>query len=140
MRTLNRLERFTDPGAKACFAAFLALDPLQQVLVAEEVFRRLGQADDEWPIHSSRVANCIRSLREAAAISGGPLSVDRYEALRAAYPEPGWRPQAVIPRALGGSWDDCLAQACLDAVPDLAIRIASQGPGFTRDELIGSIE
>ena len=75
-----------------------------------------------------RVRRAIAALREAAEILGRSPSVGDYRRLQAERRELDWPPDGSLRKWLGGSWNDCLARAHLEAVADGDALVAQMGP------------
>jgi hypothetical protein len=133
-----RTKRFSDPEAEVVWPAIMMLPEGLQ----HELHRRLGEhlavSEDRSTPQGARVARAVRALREAhdlhvAAAGEGPLTVEVFRVLRERHREFGWPPDTSIRRWLGGSWNDALRAARLEAVAGGDVTIA-QGGAFTVDE------
>jgi hypothetical protein len=133
-----RGELFADPGAKAVWAAILALPAAMQHEVLAELQQRLGVAAASGS--DARIARAIAALREAEQLLGHSPSVNEYRRLHESRRELGWPPDGSIRRWLGGSWNDCLRQAMLSTVPDGDAIVIPLGPKFERAEIIEAVE
>lgn len=132
-----RGEQFADPSARAVWAALCALDPASQHDVLAELQERLGA-----PVLASsdvRVRRAIAALREAAEILGRSPSVGDYRRLQAERRELDWPPDGSLRKWLGGSWNDCLARAHLEAVADGDALVAQMGPSFDKQEVLDAL-
>lgn len=132
-----RGEQFADPSARAVWAALCALDPASQHDVLAELQERLGA-----PVLASsdvRTRRAIAALREAAEILGRSPSVGDYRRLQAERRELDWPPDGSLRKWLGGSWNDCLARAHLEAVADGDVLLTPLGPSFEEQELVDAL-
>ena len=132
-----RGELFADPSARAVWAALCALDPASQHDVLAELQERLGAP----ALASSdvRMRRAIAALREAAEMLGRSPSVGDYRRLQAERRELDWPPDGSLRKWLGGSWNDCLARAHLEAVEDGDVLVAQVGPGLEPQEVIDAL-
>ncbi|HWQ22568.1 MAG TPA: hypothetical protein VNK94_00515 [Gaiellaceae bacterium] len=130
----GRGEIFTSPAAKAVWAAILTLPDAEQHDVLSELRARLACVEGV-DSHETRVRFAIACLRDAAGILGRSPSVADYRELRALHPERRWPADGSLRTWLGGSWNDCLRAARLDAVADGDVLVAQLGPAFTEEEV-----
>jgi hypothetical protein len=135
-----RTKQFTDSDAEVIWPAVMALPEALKHQLHQRLGELLAVAEDRSTPQTLRVARAISALREAHALfeaagGEGPLAVEVFRALRHQHKERGWPPDASIRRWLGGSWNDALRSARLEAVPGGDVAIA-QGGAFTIDEAI----
>lgn len=140
-----RGELFAHPTARALWAALMTL-PESLIHVFALVLRDyLALPELRKSPHDRRVAQAIGALREAAdalaAEGKSPLvSVEVYKGLRAERPEAGWPAEATVRRVLGGSWNEALRQARLEAVPEGDALITYEGGKFSPEELFDAVD
>jgi hypothetical protein len=127
-----RRELFTQPSARAVWAAICALDIALQWEVLRELQTRLA-APDLLP--DARIARAVLALKEAAdALGGSPLESE-YEELRTNdYRQAGWPSAHTVRRVLAGTWNECLGRAALEAVANGDVIVRELGSSFTADE------
>jgi hypothetical protein len=132
-----RGELFTQPSARAVWAAICVLDVALQWEVLRELQTRLA-APDLLP--DKRVARAVLALKEAAGALGRSPRESEYEELRTTdYRTAGWPSAHSIRRALAGTWNECLARAALDAVADGDVIVRELGASFTADEVMEAL-
>lgn len=129
----GRGEILTSQAAKAVWAAICTLPDAEQHLVLSELRARLACVEGV-DSHETRVRFAITCLRDAAGILGRSPSVADYRELRALHPERRWPADGSLRAWLGGSWNDCLRAARLEAVADGDVLVAQLGPAFTEQE------
>src|SRR5690348_144100 len=128
-----RRELFTQPSARAVWAAICVLDIALQWEVLRELQARLA-APDLLP--DARVARAVLALKEAADAVGGSPCESEYEELRTGdYRRAGWPSSHTVRRAIAGTWNECLARAGLEAVADGDVIVRELGSSFTQDEV-----
>jgi hypothetical protein len=133
-----RGERFTDPSARAVWAAILSLPAGPQHLILDELRTLLGRVD-RADSHQARVRHAIGALRECAEILDRSPSIADYRLLRAQQPQLKLPADGSLRGWLGGTWNDCLRQAQLAEVPDGDVVVAQNGAEFTRDEVVAAL-
>src|SRR4051794_18505660 len=133
-----RRELFTQPSARAVWAAICALDISLQWDVLRELQTRLA-APDLLP--DARVARCVLALKEAADVLGHSPAEGEYEELRTTdHRQAGWPSAHAVRRGLAGTWNECLRRAALDAVADGDVIVIELGATFTREEAIEALK
>ena len=135
----RRGERFADAVLNAIWAAILALPVAMQHLLLDELRNLLGR-NDERGSHAARQQVAISTLRECAELLGRSPSVGDYRSLKAQHPEFNWPADSTLRMWLGGSWNDCLRAARLEAVPDGDVVVSQWGQAITREEAIGALQ
>ena len=151
---LRRGEHFTDPVARAVWAAILTLSVALQHEILRALRQRLAFPEDRRGAQSVREARAVAALREAAEIleaeateRGEPIpsaeigvSEREYRRLRDAHYERGWPEARSLARWLGdGTWNDALARAGLAAVDDPDTVWRQESRGMTQEEIHDSI-
>lgn len=135
-----RGERFTDASARAVWAAVVALPAALQHQILEAL-RNLLACLDGTTTHITRVRHAVVCLREAHDLLGHSPSIKEYRELHAARgKELGWPPDGNIRTWIGGSWNDCLKEARLEAVADGDVVVAQLGPAFTAEEITTALQ
>lgn len=133
-------ERFQEPAARVVWAGICALDEGMQHLILEELRERLHIVERRESPRETRAARAVAALREASELlEGRSPSVGEYRGLREAHPECGWPPDGSVRRWLGGTWNDALRAARLDADPKPQPTIYEQGPELTADEALAAL-
>lgn len=136
-----RLKLFHDPSAEAVWAGICALDEASQHDVLAELRRRLAISEDRYGPADSRRAEAVRGLREAAALNGGSPSWRAYKKLKVEHPELKLPPPRTLVDWLAArNWNEALAEAHLDAVPDGEVLIIERGSEFTADEAAAAVK
>jgi hypothetical protein len=132
-----RRELFTQPSARAVWAAVCALDVPLQWDVLRELQTRLA-APDLLP--DARVARCVLALKEAADALGRSPGAREYEEMReTTHRAAGWPSAHTVRRVLAGTWNDCLRHAALATVADGDAIVFELGSSFTREEAIEAL-
>ena len=135
----GRGERFGSDAARMMFTAALELTEADLHELVQELAAYLAVPEVRASPHKSRVARAVAALREAEALKreqgdGSPLSVETYRRLRTQHPDHGWPPDGSIRRWLGGSWNDALGRARLEAAPDGDALVRQFGQRFVWEE------
>lgn len=135
-----RGERFTDASARAVWAAIVALPAALQHQILEAL-RNLLACLDGTSTHATRVRHAVVCLREAHDLLGHSPSIKEYRELHAARgTELSWPADGSIRTWIGGSWNDCLKEARLEAVADGDVVVAQLGPAFTAEEITTALQ
>ncbi len=130
----GRGETFSDAAAKAVWAAIITLPEAEQHLVLSELRTRLACLEGVTS-HETRVRFALGCLRDAAELLGRSPSVGDYRELRERHRERRWPSDGSLRAWLGGTWNDCLRAARLDAVPDGDVLVAQLGPALSEEEV-----
>lgn len=133
-----RAERFANPVCEPLWAAFLTLPEGDKHLFLEEVQRHLVQGEDRVGLAGTRNALLVGALRECAQALGHSPSIKEYRAYRRETDD-RLPPDASIRRWAGGSWNDALLRARLDAEVEPDVLVVDLGPAFTAQEAIHAI-
>jgi len=150
-------ERFADPTAKAMWAALMTLEEGVQHQFLRELRGRLAMPEVREGAQATRIARSVSALWEAAEL----LAVEREESaaadeavadekasvserefarLRGEHPEFGWPAESCVRKWLGGgSWNDALRRARLDAVEDGDGFAVVKGSAFDWDEVAEAV-
>lgn len=136
-----RGELFADSSAQMVWAAICALEEGAQHDVLRSLRERLAVSGERSTPHEVRVARAVAALREAADLCdvGEHLSIQVFKRLREERAEFGWPPESSVRRWLGGSWNDALRRAGLDAVPDGDVVTYRLGSAITHEEAIAAV-
>lgn len=117
------------------WAAFLTLPEGDKHLFLEEVQRHLVQADERVGLSALRDSLLTGALRECAQALGHSPSIKEYRTYRREtddrLPSDG-----SIRRWAGGSWNEALLRARLDAEVEPDVLVIDLGPAFTAEEAI----
>lgn len=133
-----RRELFTQPSARAVWAAICALEVALQWDVLRELQTRLA-APDLLP--DARVARCVLALKEAADAVGRSPGEREYEELRTTtHRAAGWPSAHSVRRVLAGTWNECLARVALAAVADGDVIVVELGSSFTKEEVLDALQ
>ena len=135
-----RGERFTDKTAAVVWAAIIALPAaLQHQILA--ALRDLLACLEGTTTHATRVRHAICCLREAHDILGRSPSSHDYKLLLAERGKGlGWPAESNIRTWLGGSWNNALRQAALEAVADGDVVVVKNGPALTVAEITSALQ
>jgi hypothetical protein len=142
IRDVPRGDMFADPSARMVWAAICILEEAAQHEILAALRERLALAGERETPHDVRIARAVAALREASDLLelGENLSVERYKRIREQHEDFGWPPEGSIRRWLGGSWNDALGRAGLEAVPDGDVTTYRLGSAITRDEVIAAVQ
>jgi hypothetical protein len=137
-----RGELFADPSAHLVWAAICTLEEAAQHEVLRALRERLALADDRDTPQAVRVARGVAALREASELlePDEQLSVDVFKRVREDNPDRRWPPESSIRRWLGGSWNDALRRAGLDAVAHGDVTTYRLGSAISRQEAITAVK
>lgn len=141
-RPMNRRDEqlFPDPATRVVWAGIKALDEAAQHDLLEELGARLAfPAEREGGPRAIKEARAIAALREAASMLGRSPAVSEYRKLRREH-DNGWPPDGSVRRWLGGSWNEALDRAHLDAVPDEHELVAEGAHAYTEEEAIAAMK
>jgi HNH endonuclease len=122
------------------WAGICALSEASQHDVWKELGARLAfPAEREGGPHAIKVAKAVAALREASNFLGRSPSVSEYRHLKREG-DHDWPPDGSVRRWLGGSWNDALSRAHLDAVPEDLELIVEGAHAYTREEAIAAMK
>lgn len=136
-----RLKLFHDPSAEVVWAGICALDEASQHDVLDELRRRLAISELRDGPADSRRAEAVRGLREAAALNGGSPSWRTYVRLQVEHPDADLPHPGTVKKWLGArTWNEALAEAHLESVPDGEVLVVERGSEFTADEAAAAVK
>jgi MoxR-like ATPase len=137
-----RGELFADPSARLVWAAICTLEEAAQHEVLRALRERLALANDRDTPQAVRVARAVADLREASELlePDEQLSVEVFKRVPKTTPDWRWPPESSIRRWLGGSWNDALRRAGLDAVPHGDALTYHLGSAISRHEAITAVK
>lgn len=133
-----RGERFSDPSARAVWAAINTLPTGSQHLILDELRELLGRVE-KADSHQTRVRHAVGALRECAEMLGRSPSVEDYRRLRVEHPDLRLPADGTLRGWLGGTWNGCLRQAQLSDVPDGDVVVAQKGAALAKEEVIAAL-
>lgn len=131
-------ELFADPSAGVVWSAIQTLSTAAQHEILAELQRLLGLTV-RLDSHGTRVARAISALREVAEIVGHAPTSSEYRQVRAERPELKLPADGTLQGWLGGSWNDALKQARLDAVAGGDVLVREYGPTIEGEEILQAL-
>lgn len=131
--------RFARIEQEIVWAAIQSLDIADKVVVLRELATEVAAQGLKRGNEYDNVRAGVISLRDAADVLGQSPSLYEYRQLREHSPELGLASDTNIRRWLGGTWNDCLRRALLDAVSEGDFVTRAVTGGFTEEELVASI-
>lgn len=130
---------FRDPAAGVVWAAMCTLEEGAQHELLAALGERLAFPEERPTPHGMRVARGVAALREAVGLLGHSPSVGEYRRLRDQHPEHRWPDDRSVRQWLGGNWNDALATAGLDALPDPIAHHRERGPDLSDEECLAAL-
>jgi hypothetical protein len=138
---MQRRHRFGNVELDFIWAGIETLDPGLQHALLRELATLHAQSALSPRSDADKVRAAVVALREVAEILGHSPTIREYRKCQAALPELGLPPDGSIRRWLGGSWNDCLTRALLDAVTDgdSALRPVGLNQRFEDSEVLSAL-
>ncbi|PTL56130.1 homing endonuclease associated repeat-containing protein [Paraconexibacter algicola] len=136
---------FDDPAAATAWGFIQQLSPACQHLLLARLREHLAVLETTGGPAATREAHAVRALHEAldlllAEEPGSVLTVEAYRRLRHANPDAGWPEDRNLRRWLGGgSWNDALRRARMEAVPDGDRLVVERARDITAEQAVAAL-